>query len=202
MKKISIDNPFFNVMGNMGDWIILNVLFVITSFPVVTLGMSLTAMYKVAMRRTRKESVYVVKEYFEACKEEWKQATKIWMVLLAVLFLFIFDFLYSIHLGKILCIAVGSLIFIWTILFSFVFPLQARFENSLFNTLKNALYLAVRNFPRTILIVLLNAIPVMCVIAGEFATLMAMPLYFLFGFSVTAMINSFLFNRMFCIFIK
>lgn len=202
MKKLSTDNPFFDFMGNVGDWIILNVLFVVTSLPIVTIGMSMTAMYKIAMRRMRKESAYVIREYLEACRAEWKQATKIWIILLAAAVLLVFDFLYVVKLGKILSIAVGCLIFIWTILFSFVFPFQARFENSLKDTLKNALYLGIKNLPVTLLIVFLNVIPVMCVIAGAFATMMAMPIYLLFGFGFTAMINSFLFNKIFNAFMR
>ena len=56
MKKLSIDHPFFEFMGGLGDWMILNVLFVVTSLPVVTIGASLTAMYRVSLRRIRKES--------------------------------------------------------------------------------------------------------------------------------------------------
>lgn len=34
MKKLSIEHPFFDFMGSLGDWMILNVLFVLTSLPV------------------------------------------------------------------------------------------------------------------------------------------------------------------------
>lgn len=66
MKKFGIDNPFFDFMGRVGDILILNILFVITCIPVVTIGTSLCAMYRVTLRMARKESNYVAREYFHA----------------------------------------------------------------------------------------------------------------------------------------
>lgn len=44
MKKLNIDNPFFEAMGRFGDVIIVNLLFLLCSLPVVTLGASSSAM--------------------------------------------------------------------------------------------------------------------------------------------------------------
>lgn len=82
MKKLATDNPFFEFMGNVGDWILLNLLFVLTSIPLITIGMSLTALYRIVLRRMRGENNYVFKEYFKACKEEWKKSTILWIVFL------------------------------------------------------------------------------------------------------------------------
>lgn len=190
MKKLSTDNPFFEFMGNVGDWIILNILFVLTSLPVITIGMSLTAIYKVALRRARGKSQYVAKEYLKACKEEWKQSTKIWTIILLTGCLLLFDILYAENLWKILSIAIGCMVVVWGFVFSYSFPLQAAFQNTILNTLKNALYFAVRNLPYTIVIVALNSIPVLCVASGAFTTMMAMPFYLLIGFALTVKINS------------
>ena len=37
LKKLSIEHPFFEFMGSLGDWMILNVLFVVTCLPVITI---------------------------------------------------------------------------------------------------------------------------------------------------------------------
>ena len=58
-------------MGRVGDILILNVLFIITSIPVATMGMSLSAMYRVTLRMERKECIYIVKEYsFGVCADD------------------------------------------------------------------------------------------------------------------------------------
>lgn len=197
MKKFSTDNPFFEFMGELGDWIILNMLFVLTSLPIVTVGMSLTAMYQVALRRQRGESNYTAREYLKACRAEWKQSTILWLVFLLSGALLLFDVFYTKGWGKTFSIAIGCLLALWSFLFSYVFPLQARFQNSMKNTVKNALFLSMKHLPYTILIVALNSIPVICVAAGTFVTMMALPIYCFLGFGLTAKINSIFFNKIF-----
>ncbi len=189
-------------MGNIGDWIILNILFVFTSLPVITIGMSLTAMYQTALRRTRGEGIYVVREYFQACRAEWKQSTKLWLIFLFSGGILLFDVLYSKNLWGSLNIAIGCLVVIWCFVFCYAFPLQARFENNIKNTLKNALLLAVKNLPYTLVMVLLNSIPAVCIAAGVFAVQMAAPVYCAIGFSLTAKINSVFLSRIFKTFDK
>lgn len=46
MKKLSIDNPFFEFMGKVGDVMIVNILFLICCAPIVTIGASISAMYE------------------------------------------------------------------------------------------------------------------------------------------------------------
>ena len=177
--------------------ILLNILFVLTSIPVVTIGMSLSAMYRVTLRMARKESNYVAREYFSACKEEWKKSTVIWLILLVTGMLLVFDVMVGKDMPNMLNLAVGILLFVWGILFTYVFAVQARFENTVKNILKNALYMAVRHFPFTIVMLILNAIPVVCIIFGSAVMALTVPLYIVFGFALTARINSVFLNRIF-----
>ena len=197
MKKLPTDNPFFEFMGNIGDWILLNLLFILTSIPIVTIGMSLTSLYRIVLRRVRGENNYVCREYFKACREEWKKSTVLWILFLAAALLLQFDLTYVKHMWKWLTIALWVLVVLVSFIFSYAFPLQARFENSIKNTLINALVLSVKYLPYTICIVVLNAIPVFCLASGIFATRMAMPVYFFFGFALTARINCIFFSKIF-----
>lgn len=197
MKKFGIDNPFFAFMGRVGDILILNILFVITSIPVVTIGMSLSAMYRVTLRMARKECNYVAKEYFRACREEWKKSTVIWLIILVSGGVLVFDVTVGKDMWNALNIAVGALFFIWGMLFTYVFAVQARFENTVKNIFKNALYMAVRHFPFTVIMMVLNAIPAVCILFGSMTMALATPIYVAAGFTVTARINSIFLNRIF-----
>lgn len=197
LKKFTTDNRFFDYMGSIGDWMILNILFILTCLPIVTIGMSLTAFYQVSMRRVRGESNYVVREYIQACKKEWRQSTKLWMIFLLTGALLLFDILYSKNLSKTLSIAIGCIAAIWCFVISYVFPLQARFENTIKNTVINAFWLSIKNLPYTIIMVLLNSIPFLCIALGAFIVQMAMPIYCLIGFSLTAQINSIMLTKIF-----
>lgn len=197
MKRFTIDNFFFECMDNIGDMIILNVLFVLTSLPVITIGMTVTAMYQVTMRRMRGESNYVVREYFQSCRNEWKKSTKMWLIFLITGTVLLFDIIYSKNIGNILNIAIGCLAVIWCFVITYAFPLQARMENGIKNTLLNALLLSVKNFPYTIIMIILNGIPFLCIAAGTFTVQIAMPIYCIIGFSLTARINGIFLTKIF-----
>ena len=197
MKKFGIDNPFFGFMSRLGDLLILNILFVVTCIPVVTIGMSCAALYRVALRMARKESNYVAREYFQACREEWKKSTVIWILFLATGALLFFDVLVAGEMWSALNVAVGVLILIWAFLFTWAFPLQARFENPVRVTLKNAMYMSVRYLPFTLLMTVLNAVPAVCIVLGSAVTALAVPIYIGVGFSLTARINAVLLDRSF-----
>ena len=47
-----IDNPFFAFMGTLADIVVINILFLICSVPVITMGASMSAMYD-TMRKMR-----------------------------------------------------------------------------------------------------------------------------------------------------
>ena len=57
MKKLSIDNPFFGFMDRLGDIVILNILFLICSVPIITMGASVSAMYQAL--REMEEDTYI-----------------------------------------------------------------------------------------------------------------------------------------------
>lgn len=94
MNKLSIDNPFFTFMGNLGDMILLNLLFLLTCIPVATIGTAQTALYRVMLRRVRKESSYPAREYLKAFREEWKQGAAIWLPLAVIGGVLVFDVMY------------------------------------------------------------------------------------------------------------
>ena len=65
-------------------------------------------------------------------------------------------------------------------IFQYVMPLQARFENSPMNVLKHACILAVSYFPRTVLMTVLWAVPVYCFLKLT----VTWPLVLMFGISL------------------
>lgn len=67
------------------DVIILTVFFVISCLPVFTIGAACTAYYYTFMKAIRKERSYVRKEYVRSFRENFKTATFVWLVMVAVL---------------------------------------------------------------------------------------------------------------------
>ena len=193
----NLDNPVWNFMGKVADLVILNLLAIICSIPIVTIGASWTALYFVTIRMVRKEEGYVVKDFFRSFKENFKQATIIWLLVLVVAVVFVGDFLiYSMMPDKIpqvimIVVVVLGLLALGTVVY--VFPLLARFENTTKNTIKNAFLLSIVNIPQTVTAIILLVIPVILTVF----VLELFPIIIMVGVSLPAFLTSLMLVRIF-----
>ena len=80
-QKISLGNDswIMRILTRIFDLIILNLLFIICSLPVITIGTSLSALYSVTLKMVRNEEGYIVRGFFKAYKENLKQSMIIWI---------------------------------------------------------------------------------------------------------------------------
>ena len=82
-KLFHYDSPFIKWVNRMGRIVILNILWVLCCIPILTIGASTTAMYRVAMALAeRKEDVSVTGDFFRAFRSNFKPATLVWLILL------------------------------------------------------------------------------------------------------------------------
>lgn len=161
MNFFVIDSPLMRFLGRVGDILILNLLFVATSLPLVTVGTALSALYTVTMKLVRKEEPSVIKAYFRAYKQNFKPATACWIFMAAVAALLYLDF----HLLGVLdgtAYTAGRFILavilgIWALIFAWLFPYVARFENTFLGSVKNALFLSVAHIPSTLVMLGISA---------------------------------------------
>ena len=158
----SPDSKFMTAMSRVADLAILNLLFLITSIPIVTIGASVTAMYTICFRFGTDREQGLFRSYFRAFGDNFKQATQIWLILLicgaACCFdVYLFLSLPSMlrYLAVVFCIALVLVVLV----FSYAFPLLSQFENKNKNILTNALFLSLGYLPRSILLVVLNVLP-------------------------------------------
>lgn len=185
-KFLDMDSPFMRVLNRVADLMIMNFLMMICCIPVITAGAAFTAMHYVFLKVVRGEEGYLIKGFFKSFKENFKQATIIWLLMLLVIAVYVGDsfiFNYSgLTFPKALVIAVVAVAVLLVLAAVYVFPLQARFENSVKNTLKNAMILAFANLPKTLLMVVCYALPIVIVYFSSYAVLFV----FLFGISAPA----------------
>ena len=158
MKFWAIDSPVMRVLGRLGDIIILNMIFVAGCIPVLTIGTSLSALYTVAMKMARGEDPSVWKEFWKAYKRNFKPATICWLIMAVIAILLFVDFrLIGVLKGSgkysIMRVVLAVILGTWILMFQYLFPYIARFENGIFATLRNALLLAAAHIPSTIVIV-------------------------------------------------
>ena len=158
MKGIfSPDNPVVRFFVKLGYIWYLDILWLVTSLPIFTIGASTTALLYSSMK-LQKEEGYPTKNFFHSFKENFKQATGIWMIYLGVGALLALDLIYwnksgagfsNLNMPWALSIAACIL---YGISLSYVFAIQSKFVNTVRNTILYSILLPYRNLKQTILI--------------------------------------------------
>lgn len=160
-KLMSMNSRFFRVMSRVWDIIVLNVLLLICSIPVFTFGAAATAVYDMSLRMLREEEGYIVPGFFRAFRFNFKQATRRWLLCLALLAVCVGDLfagrlLATYGVQPILTVVSGVQFVLLAAVMQYLFPLTARFENTLGSTLKNSLLLMLSHLPETLLMTLVS----------------------------------------------
>lgn len=196
----NIESPFFQWLSKFADRIILNILYVITCMPVVTIGASTAALYNVSGRIDRDEG-HVWRDYWKAFRSNFKQATVLWIVLLMSGMVIGFGMLFYLRSNQsgsmIGILIVALLFFLWAATSAWVFPLQSRFENSVQNTLKNSLIFGLLYFPRSIVVAVINLFPLVVFLFFPTVFLYLTFIWLMAWFSVAASINLSIFKNQF-----
>lgn len=199
------DNPVWRFIGKLGDLILLNILWIICSIPVFTIGASTTAVYYVTLKLVRDEEDSTIRSFFKSFKSNFKQATVIWLILLAAGAVLSVDFWFfftgqmalNTMLNTVLIAVAGGMLLIYFFIAIYVFPLQSRFYNPVKRTLLNAFFMSVRHLLQTIGIIAAD----LCIIAGAYFGLFFAPqisvLFMLFGMPLVAFVNSYFFTAVF-----
>lgn len=167
MNIFKFDSPVMNFLGKVADYIILNILWIICSLPILTFGASTTAKYYVGMKLTKGEEVTIFKPFFKSFKENFKQSTILWVILLAINVFLIFDWMWLNNKGYselkgiyvILLLVLTVFVLLTTIS---IFPFIARYKVTNLEAVKAAA-----------LFTFLNFIPLVLIAALEIATLVA-----------------------------
>lgn len=163
MNKIfDLDNPVMRFLGKLFDLMHLNFLFIICSIPIFTIGASLTAMYSVALKMVKNEETYIGKDFFKSFRMNFKQGTVIWFISLFVGWLLYTDaqILNNVDFNwsNALRIAIFAISLIFICMFTYVFPILARFVNSIKVTIKNSLLMCIAHLPYTGLFLLIDGV--------------------------------------------
>ena len=196
MKFFEFDGPIFRFISTLVDLIFLNILIIIFSLPVITIGASFTAGHFTALKMRRGEGT-IVKTFWKSFKVNFVQSTilEIILAVLAVVTIFIISVAGG-NLEKMESLIHLFILFFWVCIFFtaiWVFPLQARFINPLFVTLKNAYGFSIRYMLRTIYMLIVYLLPIVLVILNvKFISIVI-----LFGISGPIYISVLIYNKIF-----
>lgn len=200
-RIFNYDNVVFRTITKIGYIWWLNILWVIFSLPVVTIGASTTALLYSCMK-LKKEEGYCTKNFLKSFKENFKQSTAIFLLFVIVGALLAVNLVFWNQTGgtlgktmKMFVIA-ASVPYFLTLLY--VFAVQARFVNTVKRTIQYAFVLAVKNFIWTFQMAIIMA----AVIYLNFTWLVANYVTLSIGAGVVAYFMCAYYNRIFTPYIE
>jgi uncharacterized membrane protein YesL len=83
MRIFNAESPLMEGLSKVADLVILNLLVLLCCIPVITAGAALTGMHYVLLKMARDEEGYIVRSYFKSFKENFLQATGMWLIFLS-----------------------------------------------------------------------------------------------------------------------
>ncbi len=190
----NMEGPVFAFLSRLADLFILNILFLICSLPVITIGASLTAMSYVTLKMKDGEEGYIWKSFFRSFRRNFRQATLIWAGMLVMLAVLVTDFLLSRSMGgamrSVFMVVTFIGMFLWMSVELYVFPLLSRFDNTVKGTLTNSMMIAIGYAPKTILLLAVTAAAVIISFWNGLTMMYAILFWMVLGFAVLSFIYS------------
>lgn len=163
MKFLSYDSKFSQIVLKLCNCCYLNLLWLICSIPIFTIGASTAALYSVTLKLARNEDVIIHREFFRSFGENFRQATVLWLILLTFGLFLGGDGYILYHLRA---HATGTIAVIWTLMLAlviaaaiayviilfYIFPLVASVVNTNTAMLKNSFFIGTHYLFCTILV--------------------------------------------------
>ena len=143
---MSNDSTFGKIMTKVGIIIGANLMFVLFSLPIVTIGASYTALYRVMFKTMRSGGVTnPFKQFWIGFKTSFLQSTVVWIIYVV--------FMAVCYFGLRICwqaegvmhyfqYAIFAVMLILTLILIYTFPSISAFEGKISNHIRNAIYFA------------------------------------------------------------
>lgn len=179
----SVVYKFFNFLGHL---MILNICFIITSLPLVTIGAASAAL----MYSFKHDMSF--RDFFKGFKENWKKATACWVVSLFEFAIVVVDFMFFLNHSNITAVQVIPLfllLFSGLVIYCWGTAYTVFFDISLGSVIKNSLILGIAKIVRTIsLVVTVLLFPAIFIFFPEFNIKFGF-IWFAFGFALMGYSN-------------
>lgn len=204
MKLFSMDGKFLETFNTITDLVTLNLLWILCCLPVITIGASTSALYQITLQIVEKRESYIAKSFFKAFRENFKQATILWLSTLIIGFILLSDLFIISHFfaGPAISVISGLLLVVCILFFAgslYFFPVIAYFKNSTKKIIINAFRLAFGRLGTTIQLFFIGLLPLLTlalfsnkIIVGSFLLLIIIPALsvFLKGFVLSKLFKT------------
>ena len=167
MRFFSYDSKFGQLFLKLAYGCCLNVLWLVCCLPIFTIGASTTALSYTSFKIAKDEGSFITTMFFRSFRQNFKQATVIWLIMLAAGLVIGAD---AILLYRLRATSAGTAAVIWTLLLAcifacmiayaieltYIFPLLSIASNTTANMFKNAFLIGTHYLFVTILVLLIH----------------------------------------------
>lgn len=161
MSIFSTDSKLYKFMSRFTDILVLNFLWVLCSLPVVTIGVSTIAACSVAMKMNEDKEGKIARDFFREFKSNFKQGLPMSFISVVSVWAVYLDLqLVAAAEEHVILFIIAATLAIYILGFSqlYVYPLLARYRNTIFRSLKNSFSISMRYFFRSILLIIVLAV--------------------------------------------
>lgn len=159
--RIDPDSKTMQGASAFVGFVALNLIFLLTCIPVLTIGMATSSLFEVTIRYSDEEGGHLIGDYFRALKANWLRGTAMFACFAVPMTVLVFSALFWMFSGSTVSIAAAVVALIGAAYFFAAFlygcALVGRYDNGLRQTLKNALLLPVAESWRTFVLVVIPA---------------------------------------------
>lgn len=181
------DNLFMRICEKILDLVTVNLLFLLSCLPFVTIGIAKISLYETLFEIKGARRVKVTAIYMQAFRKNWKVGLKLGLLELLLVGISLFDLVLFwkqetmlFQMLKATCI--GVIIFT-SLLFLCIYPLAAKFEMTVKDLLQTGLIMVSLHFPWFFLMIALLAVIVFFLSSSGFVLLLGFTLFVLVGFA-------------------
>lgn len=160
---ININSSFFKFWDKFIDLFFLNIIMLVCCIPIGTIGPAVTAAYAVLLKMVDDQEGYIYKDFFKYFKSNFKKGFVLGLIALAAVYALYIEWqvvtkMEDVNFIFIVIAIISTAIVIAALLY--VFPLTARYENTIINTIKNSFHISVFFFGRTCFILFIIALEI------------------------------------------
>ena len=195
------DNFLMRFSEKVLDIVTVNLLFVVSCLPIVTIGIAKISLYQTIFEIKKSRRVPVFKIYIRAFKQNLKLGLQLGLLELGIVLISVLDlYLFwgqeglAFQLLKVICL--GILIFLTLVMLA-SYPIAARYELAWKEVLQKGLLLVSFNFPWFFLMLAILFLIAMVLYLSAFTLLLGGSAFLLFGFGLLAFLQAGLMEKLF-----
>lgn len=195
------DNFLMRIAEKVLDLVTVNLLFVLTCLPLVTIGIAKISLYQTLFDIKNSRRVPVIRTYLRAFRTNWKLGLQLGLVELGIVAICLVDLgmfwgQTALPFQALKAVCLGILIFL-TLTMLAAYPLAGRYELGLRECLQKAVLLASFNFAWFFLMVAIILLVLMTLYLSAFTLLLGGSAFLLFGFALLAFLQVGVMERIF-----